>query len=167
MNKSYNLTPSKSVFLFLLFAFFSTISFAGGLIISPVKPAEPFIEAAFPDATTIGVKSEVVKEGDLPMWTIKKDDDVIGYAFETDDIALIPAYSGEPVNSLVSMDTAGKIISVHVLEHHEPILLIGIPEQKLHDFTDQYAGFMSTDLVKIGGQKAGEAFTSMAYPAQP
>jgi len=155
VNKSYNLTPSKSVFLFLLFSFFSTISFAGGLIISPVKPAEPFIEAAFPDATTIGVKSEVVKEGDLPMWTIKKDDDVIGYAFETDDIALIPAYSGEPVNSLVSMDTAGKIISVHVLEHHEPILLIGIPEQKLHDFTDQYAGFMSTDLVKIGGQKAG------------
>ena len=130
----------------------SSAAFSGGLIVSPVKPAEPFIEAAFPDATSIGVKSEVVEEGELPFWTVKKDDVVIGYAFETDDIALIPAYSGEPVNSLVLMDTEGKIVSVHVLEHHEPILLIGIPEHKLHTFTDQYAGFMSTDLVKIGGQ---------------
>jgi NosR/NirI family nitrous oxide reductase transcriptional regulator len=144
-------------FLFSALFLFSSLTLAGGLIISPVKPAEPFISAAFPDATAIGIKSNIVEEGDLPMWTIKKADKVLGYAFETDDIALIPAYSGEPVNSLVSMDTNGKILSVHVLEHHEPILLIGIPEQKLHDFTDQYAGFMSTDRVKIGGQKSGDS----------
>ena len=130
----------------------SSAAFSAGLNVSPVKPAEPFIEAAFPDATSIGTKSEVLEEGDLAFWTIKKEDEVLGYAFETDDIALIPAYSGEPVNSLVLMDTEGKIVSVHVLEHHEPILLIGIPEHKLHTFTDQYSGFMSTDLVKIGGQ---------------
>lgn len=140
-------------FVVLAFMFlFSSLSTAAGLVISPAKLAPPLIEKAFPDATDIGTKSEVLEEGDLPVWTIKKDDEVIGYSFETDDIALIPAYSGEPVNSLVSMDTDGKIISVSVLEHHEPILLVGIPEHKLHTFTDQYAGLMSTDLVKIGGQ---------------
>jgi NosR/NirI family nitrous oxide reductase transcriptional regulator len=144
-------------FLFTILFLFSSLVLAGGLIISPIKSAEPFISASFPDATSIGEKSNIVEEGDLPIWTIKKEDEVLGYAFETDDIALIPAYSGEPVNSLVSMDTRGKILSVHVLEHHEPILLVGIPEQKLHDFTDQYAGFMSTDLVKIGGQEGGES----------
>ena len=140
-------------FFVLAFMFlFSSLSTAGGLIISPAKLAPPLIEKAFPNATDIGIK-----EGELPVWTIKKDDDIIGYSFETDDIALIPAYSGEPVNSLVSMDTDGKIISVTVLEHHEPILLVGIPEHKLHTFTDQYAGLMSTDLVKIGGQGENES----------
>lgn len=147
----HSLASIRLIVLAFMFLF-SSLSFAAGLVVSPVKPAEPFIQAAFPDATDIGTKSEVLEEGDLPVWTIKKDDEVIGYSFETDDIALIPAYSGEPVNSLVSMDTDGKIISVHVLEHHEPILLVGIPEHKLHTFTDQYAGLMSTDLVKIGGQ---------------
>jgi len=138
---------SKKIFLLILMFLTSNLAIAGGLFVSAAKPAEPFITATFPHATSIGEKS-----GELPVWTIKEDDEVIGYSFETDDIALIPAYSGEPVNSLVSIDTSGKIIAVNVLEHHEPILLVGIPEQKLHDFTDQYPGFMSTDLVKIGGQ---------------
>ncbi len=145
----------KTVVLMLLLLA-SSLTSAGGLIVSPAKPAEPFITAAFPQATDIGVKSAEL-EGELQIWTIKKDTDIIGYAFETDDIALIPAYSGEPVNSLVSMDTDGKIIAVNVLEHHEPILLVGIPEQKLHDFTDQYAGLMSTNLVKIGGLKKDDS----------
>ena len=157
MNKLSRAFFSKNIFLLLLMFLTSSTTLAGGLIISPAKPAEPLIEAAFPQASSIGIKSSVEKEGDLQVWTIKKGDDIIGYSFETDDIALIPAYSGEPVNSLVSIDTDGKIIAVNVLEHHEPILLVGIPEHKLHTFTDQYAGLMSTDLVKIGGQGEDES----------
>ena len=157
MNTLARLILNSKTFVFALLLLASSLSFAGGLVISPAKPAEPFIEAAFPQASSIGMKSSIAKEGDLPVWTIKKDDQVIGYSFETDDIALIPAYSGEPVNSLVSIDTDGKIIAVNVLEHHEPILLVGIPEHKLHTFTDQYAGLLSTDLVKIGGQKEDES----------
>jgi NosR/NirI family nitrous oxide reductase transcriptional regulator len=136
---------------------FSSITIAGGLIISPAKLAPPLIEKAFPNASSIGVKEGDIEKGELPVWTIKKDNTIIGYSFETDDIALIPAYSGEPVNSLVSIDTDGKIIAVTVLEHHEPILLVGIPEHKLHTFTDQYSGLMSTDKVKIGGQNEDES----------
>ncbi|CAH0991524.1 hypothetical protein SIN8267_01630 [Sinobacterium norvegicum] len=130
----------------------SNPALTAGLIVSPAKAAKPFIESAFPEATSIGTK-----EGELPSWTIRNGEEVIGYSFETDDIAPIPAYSGEPVNSLVSIDMRGRIIAVNVLEHHEPILLIGIPEQKLHDFTDQYTGFMSTDVVKIGGRKGDDS----------
>jgi NosR/NirI family nitrous oxide reductase transcriptional regulator len=136
-------------FMFL----FSSLTLAGGLIISPAKLAPPFIEKAFPNASSIGVKKGNIEKDELPVWTIKKDDEVIGYSFETDDIALIPAYSGEPVNSLVSIDSDGKILAVNVLEHHEPILLVGIPEYKLHTFTDQYTGLMSTNKVQIGGLK--------------
>ncbi len=152
MNNLFRSFSSVKLIALAFLLLLSNTTLSAGLIVSPVKPAKPFIEAAFPTATSIGEK-----EGELPVWTIRKDDEILGYSFETDDIALIPAYSGEPVNSLVSMDTEGKIIAVNVLEHHEPILLIGIPEQKLYDFTDQYAGLMSTDLVKIGGLKNDES----------
>lgn len=149
---------SSMKFILLVFMFlFSTLTIAGGLIISPAKLAPPFIEKAFPNATSIGEKEGDIEKGELPVWSIKKDGEIIGYSFETDDIALIPAYSGEPVNSLVSIDTDGKIIAVSVLEHHEPILLVGIPEYKLHTFTDQYSGLMSTDKVQIGGLKGDDS----------
>jgi len=116
-------------------------------MVSPPKAPEPFISKAFSGATRIADKA-----GDPAIWTAFKDDQIIGYAFETDDIARIPAYSGEPVNMLVAMDAQGSIVSVNVLEHHEPILLVGIPEKKLFVFSDQYAGLSVRDKVKIGGK---------------
>lgn len=144
-----------------LFLLLPVKSLAGGLVVSPAKPALPFIEKAFPHATHISEKESSKKEGDkkdgLLTWTIKADGEVLGYAFETDDIARIPAYSGEPVNVLVAIDTTGRIVASDVLEHHEPILLIGIPEQKLFDFNRQYLGLMSTDTVKIGGLQSEDS----------
>jgi NosR/NirI family transcriptional regulator, nitrous oxide reductase regulator len=122
-------------------------AWGAGLLVSPAKAPEPFIDAAFVDATRIAQKT-----GSPPVWTAYQDDQVIGYAFETDDVSRIPAYSGEPVNMLVAIDNAGTILSVNVLEHHEPILLVGIPEKKLFTFTDQYAGFSVNERIKIGGR---------------
>jgi len=129
-------------------ALMPTTAQSGGLIISPPKEPIPFIERAFPSADKISEKS-----GEPLIHTVYKGETVLGYAFETDDVARIPAYSGEPVNTLVSMDTKGVIISANVLEHHEPILLVGIPEQTLYDFTDQYSGIEVGTQVKVGTGK--------------
>tara|TARA_R110002167_G_scaffold4648_4_gene21915 strand:- start:1352 stop:3487 length:2136 start_codon:yes stop_codon:yes gene_type:complete len=118
--------------------------------ISAAKPALPYIQAAFPETATISDKAPAGVNGPL-IRTISQGDTVLGYAFETEDILDIPAYSGEPVNVLVAMDTEGNYLSVQVLEHHEPILLVGIPEQKLFDFTDQYQGLNVTNRVQVGG----------------
>ena len=118
------------------------------LFVSEPKPPEPFIEQFFPDADEVGQKS-----GELPIWTLKQGGTILGYAFETVDIVDIPAYSGEPINMLVAMDTEGKYLGAKVLEHHEPILLIGLPEQLLFDFADQYAGLSIHDRVKVGGNR--------------
>ncbi|KZZ31866.1 MULTISPECIES: FMN-binding protein [unclassified Oleiphilus] len=120
-------------------------AFSAGLDITPIKAPLPFIQEAFPNASSISEKT-----GDPQIKTIFQDEQVIGYAFETDDVARIPAYSGEPVNTLVTLDTQGTIISANVLEHHEPILLVGIPEQDLCDFTDQYQGLKVNTKVKVG-----------------
>ncbi|WOH37002.1 4Fe-4S binding protein [Thalassotalea fonticola] len=121
---------------------------AQALFVSPPKDPIPLIKQIFPSATQIGEKS-----GDVPIWSIKKNDEIIGYAFETNDINKIPAYSGEPVNMLVAINPEGMYLGAKVLEHHEPIILAGIPESKLYKFVDQYPGLNVSDRLKVGGNK--------------
>ncbi len=84
---------------------------------------------------------------------------VYGYAFQSIHVTQIPAYSGKPINMQVLLDTEGTILDAYVLEHHEPILLIGIPEQKLHDFNAKYAGIKADQRVVIGRSRDSNAVT--------
>ncbi len=98
----------------------------------------------FPDLTVTRV------ENPLPVWELKKKGLLFGWAFQSTDIVDIPAYSGKPVNMLVVIDTSGRILVSDVLEHHEPILLVGIPEQSLFDFASKFTGLAVTDRVRVG-----------------
>ena len=145
----FNLLKNKikitSIFTVILF---SVIFPAQALFVSPPKEPLPLIHEIFPEATKVSEK-----QGDPLVWTIYKNDEVIGYAFETNDLAKIPAYSGEPVNMLVAISPKGVYIGAKVLEHHEPIILAGIPETKLHNFANQYEGLNVSDRLKVGGNK--------------
>lgn len=121
---------------------------AHALFVSPPKKPLPIIKEIFPEATRIGDKA-----GDPLVWKIYQGENIIGYAFETNDLAKIPAYSGEPVNMLVAIDDKGTYVAAKVLEHHEPIILAGIPESKLDAFADQYQGLSVKDRIKIGNQQ--------------
>lgn len=149
--KSSKIVSNFTATLFLIVAYFFFVQQAQAIFVSPAKPPEPFIEQLFPQATDIGIK-----QGDPLVWTIKQNGQVIGYAFETNDHAKIPAYSGEPVNMLVAIDTEGQYVGAKVLEHHEPIILAGIPQTKLYHFADQYAGLHVSDRLKVGGNKQQE-----------
>lgn len=72
------------------------------------------------------------------------------YAFLTRQFADIPAYSGKPVEMLLAMDAQGRLEHSMVIEHHEPILLIGIPEAKLTAFVNQYQGIAFDERVQVG-----------------
>lgn len=108
----------------------------------------PEVKAFFPQADRFG---EI--EGTPPAAAVYKGDEVIGYAFVSNDVAKIPAYSGQPVNLLLGIDSKGKITGAKVLEHHEPILLVGIPEESLFKFADSYVGRSVTDRVVVGAGK--------------
>ncbi|WP_258406472.1 transcriptional regulator NosR [Shewanella halotolerans] len=118
------------------------------LFVSPPKDPLPILRELFPEATRISDK-----QGEPALWTIYKDQQILGYGFETNDIARIPAYSGEPVNILVAIDPEGKYLGAKVLEHHEPIILAGIPESKLWKFAEQYTGLSVKDRLKVGGNE--------------
>jgi len=52
---------------------------------------------------------------------------------------------------LVAINPEGVYLGAKVLEHHEPIILAGIPESKLYQFADQYNGLKVSDRLKVGG----------------
>ncbi|MGD9661455.1 MAG: transcriptional regulator NosR [Porticoccaceae bacterium] len=112
------------------------------------------IHKAFPDLTAISEP-----EGEFQTLTIYKGDDILGYAFESINVTTIPAYSGKPINMLVILDTKAVIRDAYVLEHHEPILLIGIPEEKLHTFNTKYEGVQVEQRVVVGRSNDPDAIT--------
>lgn len=68
----------------------------------------------------------------------------VGYAFLNTDYSQAIGYSSKPINIVVAIDEQGLIQGARLLEHHEPIVLIGIPEKRIRDFLDQYKGFDAT-----------------------
>ncbi|MEH6442743.1 MAG: 4Fe-4S binding protein [Oceanospirillaceae bacterium] len=146
---------SMNAFLARFSAF--TICLALGLMSAsvqamvPVSPEQQLttIRIAFPSADKISDKYPLDGEQVL-VRKILAGEEILGYAFNTNDVVDIPAYSGKPINTLIAMNTQGKLVVTQVLEHHEPILLVGIPEHKLFDFVDKYQGLEVTDNVRVG-----------------
>lgn len=112
------------------------------------------IDSIFPDAD-----SPSEPQGEFKVRTLSSGDEVLGYVFQSLDVIDIPAYSGKPINMQVILDTAGVIQDAYVLEHHEPILLIGIPEAKLHAFNAKYQGIKVNQRVVVGRSSDPNAVT--------
>ena len=91
-------------------------------------------------------------EGSPPSAAVLKGSSVIGYVYYTDDVVKIPAYSGKPIRTLVGFDTSGKISGLKIVHHEEPILVVGISDDDLQKFIDQYVGKFVNYKIKIGGK---------------
>ena len=90
-------------------------------------------------------------EGDPLAAAVYRQGKLLGYLLRTTDIAPIPAYSGEPITLLVGLDSTGIISGLEVTRHSEPILVVGVSEQDLRHYVDQYRGVSVQKQVKIGG----------------
>jgi NosR/NirI family nitrous oxide reductase transcriptional regulator len=97
----------------------------------------PGIEARdiFPGATRISDP-----EGQPPVAPIFKGDEHVGFVYLTSDYVNTTGYSGKPIHQLVAIDMAGVIRKVLLVKHHEPIVLIGIPEKRIVAVLDNYVG---------------------------
>lgn len=108
--------------------------------------------AAFPSPLIVGDK-----EGELPVWPIFKQEatatPLIGYVFESIDLAPIPGFSGTPFNLLVALDAKGEFSSVRVLSQHEPVFVDGLGEGPMLRFVEQYKGLSLKQNIKIGSEK--------------
>ena len=95
-------------------------------------------------ATSIGEKQE-----NPPLWPIFRQNELIGWAFDSIDLINIPGFAGTPIDVLVVIDANGNYIGVKVLEHNEPILAYGVGPQRLKDYTDQYDGLSLRKNIKV------------------
>ena len=103
------------------------------------------VQRVFPGAETITPLNDKT-----PAYMVRSARGQLGYAFSTQDLAPISAYSGKPINSVVGLGEDGQIKGVDILHHEEPILVIGISDKDLHQFIDQFEGKHSTDRIRVG-----------------
>ncbi len=92
-------------------------------------------------------------EGSLPVAKIFAGSKLAGYAFVNADWVNSTGYSGQPIQILVAISVDGKIAGARLMAHHEPIVLIGIPPERISAFIQGYVGH---DLLKVGQTGAAE-----------
>ncbi|MBW7656615.1 NosR/NirI family protein [Hydrogenophilus thermoluteolus] len=105
--------------------------------------------AVFPEANRFSQR-----KGNPPYVEAWRDEggkkQLLGYIALSTDVTKIPAYSGKTLISLIGITRDGRFARVALLNHSEPILLLGIPEEKLIAFNEQYTGKPITTRIEIG-----------------
>ncbi len=93
------------------------------------------------------------KESPMPVWPIFQqnatENKLVGYAFESIDLAPIPGFAGVPFDLLVLLDPQGNFLDVKVLSQHEPVFVDGLGEAPLVAFVNQYKGLSLKQNLKI------------------
>lgn len=77
---------------------------------------------------------------DIPVAPILKNGEILGWAFLTSDFVGTTGYSGKPIHVVAAVTEDAVLTGVRLVEHSEPIVLIGIPEAKVQRLTESYAG---------------------------
>jgi len=124
--------------------------FAASLQAADFADRYPQVRGYFPQADRFGEL-----EGEPPAAPVYRGTSLLGYAYLSTDVVRIPAYSGKPISMLVGFDIRGRITGVEIVQHEEPILVIGISNERLQQFARQYIGKSVTDKVAIGGTREG------------
>jgi NosR/NirI family nitrous oxide reductase transcriptional regulator len=106
--------------------------------IDAISPAE-----IFPGADRLGSPS-----GEPAVAPAYQQGEQLGFVFLTSDYMNTTGYSGKPIHQLVAMDMQGIIQKVLLVEHHEPIVLIGIPEKRIVAVLEDYQGLDVGKLVR-------------------
>lgn len=81
---------------------------------------------------------------------IYSDQELVGWAFLTSDFVPTTGYSGKPIHIVAGISPDGHITAAQLVKHSEPIVLVGIPEAKIKNVIEHYAGF---DLHSLQGAR--------------
>ena len=65
---------------------------------------------------------------------------VEAFVLFTRDVVGSVGFSGKPLDVAVGLDLAGVITGAEIVEHHEPILIIGVAPADLDAFAAQFRG---------------------------
>ena len=109
-----------------------------------------FIGQVAPGDLIAGADGFGAAQGDPPMVPVERNGATVGYAFLNSDFVDSTGYSGKPIRIVVAIDPDGTIRGAKLVEHHEPIVLVGIPEARIVDFMGAYVGYNPLEAVDAG-----------------
>ena len=89
----------------------------------------------FPDATGYGKIQD-----SPPIVPVLKGEEVLGYVFLNSNYVPSGGYSGKPIHIMIAVDKDFTIKKAKLVKHSEPIVLIGIPVEKVNAYIDAYTG---------------------------
>ena len=102
----------------------------------------------FSKATRFGVA-----QGDPPLLPVYAGDALLGFVYLNSDFTGAVGYSGKPVHILVGIDTQGTLIRFKLVDHKEPIVLVGVPERRVVEALNTLIG-ARMGLVASGTERA-------------
>ncbi|MDT8345752.1 MAG: 4Fe-4S binding protein [Thermohalobaculum sp.] len=77
---------------------------------------------------------------DVAVVPVLKGGETVAWAFLTSDFVGTTGYSGKPIHVIAAISPDAVLTGVRLVEHSEPIILIGIPDAKMRGLTEGYAG---------------------------
>ncbi|WP_201862999.1 NosR/NirI family protein [Microvirga soli] len=108
-------------------------AFAAGRVQEFLPKAQP--ADFFPGADRFGTP-----QGDPPLVPVQQGDRLLGHVYLNSDVTSATGYSGKPIHMLVGIDPNGVITGINLVDHKEPIVLIGIPERRIVDAMNALIG---------------------------
>lgn len=118
---------------------------ANAVLASRVREVFPGVERAGP------------LTGTPPAAPVYKDGALAGYVFFSHQVVRSAGYSGKPVDVLVGLALDGTLTGARLVEHHEPILAIGVSEARLEAFIAQFRGLDVRRPVRLATMARGDA----------
>ncbi|ABD86002.1 4Fe-4S binding protein [Rhodopseudomonas palustris] len=91
-------------------------------------------------------------QGEPAIVPVYKSDRLLGFVYLNSDFTNATGYSGKPIEMLVGIDPKGVLTGFKLVEHKEPIILLGIPEKRILDVVNKLIGVDMT-VVARGGAK--------------
>ncbi|MEX0350834.1 MAG: 4Fe-4S binding protein [Paracoccaceae bacterium] len=89
---------------------------------------------------------------DVPVAPVLKGGETVAWAFLTSDFVGTTGYSGKPIHVVAAIDSDAVLTGVKLVKHSEPIVLIGIPNSRMVDLTEGYAGLDLKREAETGGE---------------
>ena len=79
-------------------------------------------------------------QGDPPLAPAMKAGAIVGWVALNSDLANSVGYSGKPIQILMGLDREGRLVGARLVEHKEPIVLVGIPEARIRQVIAELVG---------------------------
>ncbi|MBR2120223.1 MAG: regulatory protein NosR [Afipia sp.] len=133
VNPKACLTVFAAAAVMVFAALASGTAFAADNLATHLSKAAP--SDLFPSADRFGPV-----QGDPPIAPVYQSDKPLGFVYLNSDFANAVGYSGKPIHTLVGIDPKGILTGLKLVEHKEPIVLVGIPEKRILEAVNKLIG---------------------------